>query len=122
MNLIFEMIFHEECKNPNNAYFRSKSGGMFMKSDYRAYSDRVKMSAKLLRRKAPSDKPIHIEAIYCMGTKRRKDLTNCGKLEIDALNGIVFNDDSQIVSYSCRKTYKKNEPYFHFKVYEIGEV
>lgn len=38
---------------------------------------------------------------------KRPDLDNCLKAIFDALNGIAYDDDSQIVSVTCEKYYGK---------------
>ena len=36
------------------------------------------------------------------GTRRRTDIDNFNKLSLDALTGIIYDDDSQIVSLNCK--------------------
>jgi Holliday junction resolvase RusA-like endonuclease len=40
----------------------------------------------------------------------RPDIDNCLKLVLDALNGVFFKDDAQIVQLDCSKQYVKNQP------------
>jgi Holliday junction resolvase RusA-like endonuclease len=53
---------------------------------------------------------VKVKAICTFGTKRKKDISNCLKIELDALNNIVYKDDSQIVELLIIKEYKKGEP------------
>jgi Holliday junction resolvase RusA-like endonuclease len=53
---------------------------------------------------------IRVEAEFRFGTKRRKDLPNAGKLEFDALSGIIYVDDSQIAQIQTKKVYSKENP------------
>ena len=39
------------------------------------------------------------------GTKRRADLDNFNKLSLDALSGIVYEDDSQIAELHLKRDY-----------------
>lgn len=39
-----------------------------------------------------------VELEFYFGTWRRKDYDNCVKLVLDALNGVVWQDDSQVIS------------------------
>lgn len=61
--------------------------------------------------------PVKIVVEFRFGTRRRKDLANAGKLEFDALNGIIYYDDSQISSITSKKTYSKENPGITLQVY-----
>jgi len=126
--LICKIEYSEEAKNPNNAYFRSANTGkgfkgMFMKADYKSYKQKLIELAKSIVGGdfVPYSGDVKIVSYWTFGTKRRKDLQNCGKLEFDALNGIVYEDDSQIVEDHRFKLYKKNEPSIIIEVYGYKE-
>jgi Holliday junction resolvase RusA-like endonuclease len=71
---------------------------------------------------APYEGPVRIIAKFYMGTRRRKDLPNAGKLEFDALNGIVYEDDSQIMKIESEKIYDKENPRVEIEVYRYPEA
>jgi Holliday junction resolvase RusA-like endonuclease len=125
--LIAKIVINEEAKNPNNAYFRSANTGkgfkgMFMKKEYKEYKDRIiKLAKEVMKKRECFSGPVKIIARWTFGTLRRKDVQNCGKLEFDALNEIVYDDDSQIQEIHSYKFYKKNEPCIEIEVYEIEE-
>ena len=115
--LIARVELPVEAKNPNNAYFRSANTGkgfkgMFMKKDYKDYKEVWINSAKesMGEDSLPYAGSVMVKSFWTFGTLRRKDLQNCGKLEYDALNGVVYEDDSQIEHEIKTKLYKKNEP------------
>ena len=122
--LICKIEYQEEAKNPNNAYFRSANTGkgfkgMFMKADYKAYKQKLVDLAKSIvgGDSVPYEGDVKIISYWTFGTKRRKDLQNCGKLEFDALNGIVYLDDSQIIEDHRFKLYEKDKPSIVIEVY-----
>lgn len=122
--LICELNFKEESKNPNNAYYRTSNvgkgfRGMFMRPEYKAYKQKlIDLAAETVGGDfVPYEGDIKIESYWTFGTKRRKDLQNCGKLEFDALNGIVYKDDSQIIEEHRYKLYEKDNPSITIKVY-----
>jgi Holliday junction resolvase RusA-like endonuclease len=55
----------------------------------------------------PLAEPVQIGMLFCVGTRRRKDLDNMVKLVMDALNGLAWNDDSQVLSIVATKRFEK---------------
>lgn len=53
--------------------------------------------------------PLVLECKFYVGTKRRVDCDNLGKLVLDALNKHAFEDDSQIVDLHLRKIFTVKE-------------
>lgn len=53
---------------------------------------------------------ISVELQFFLPDKRRKDWDNLAKNVMDALNGIVYRDDSQVTMATIEKAYDKNEP------------
>ena len=51
---------------------------------------------------------VRVKATCFFGTKRKKDIQNCLKVELDALNNLVWIDDSQIVELLIIKKYEKD--------------
>lgn len=51
------------------------------------------------------------------GTKRKFDIDNANKLIFDALTGIVYEDDSQIVELTIRKSYDKERPRAELQIF-----
>jgi Holliday junction resolvase RusA-like endonuclease len=128
--LIARLEFPYEAKNPNNAYARSNNTGkgfkgMFMKKEYKDYKDNLKrlahehMITNNGEEYVPYSGSIKVISYWTFGTRRVKDLQNCGKLEYDALNGIVYEDDSQICEEQKFKFYKKNEPSIVLEIYKM---
>ena len=53
---------------------------------------------------------ISVSITLYFGTKRRADLDNFNKLSLDALTGIVYEDDSQIAKLQLVRGYDKARP------------
>ena len=49
--------------------------------------------------------PVVMECVFFLGSKRRKDLDNVGKLVMDALNKHAFDDDDQVVRIVWSKVF-----------------
>ena len=58
----------------------------------------------------PLKTPVRVKMSLLMGTKRRSDIDNFNKLVFDALSGIVYEDDSQIIELHITKGYDKENP------------
>ena len=125
--LICSLYMDAEAKNPNNAYLRSGNAGkgfkgMFMKADYKKYKDDwIILAKKEMKKVAPTTSDILIISRWQFGTLRKKDVQNCGKLEYDALNGIVYEDDSQIMREIKFKLYEKQNPAIILDIYDLGD-
>lgn len=50
-----------------------------------------------------TDSPLSVAFVFVMPDRRRCDIDNLAKLPMDALNGIVWKDDSQIVQLVVTK-------------------
>lgn len=61
-----------------------------------------------------------MEMDFFFGNRRRVDGDNCQKLVWDALTGIVWDDDSQIVEWSGHKHVDKLFPRTEIKVWRVA--
>jgi Holliday junction resolvase RusA-like endonuclease len=95
---------------------------MYMDTKFTEYQKNFIAEAnKQVTLEQPYDGPVRVVAKFYFGTRRRKDLSNAGKLEFDALNGIVYEDDSQITEIKTEKIYSKENPGVEIKVYRHPE-
>ena len=53
---------------------------------------------------------VYVDIRLYFGTKRKCDIDNFGKLLLDSLTGVVWDDDSQIKKMSVEKFYDKLQP------------
>ena len=123
--LIATISHDEEPISPVNQYkARAIKKGkfytamMYMDPKFDKYKQRFVSSASLQYTGEPVNCHIAIVMETRFGTRRRKDLPNAGKLEFDALNGIIYHDDSQITFYINEKVYDRENPGCVIKVYE----
>jgi Holliday junction resolvase RusA-like endonuclease len=122
--LYFRIEYREKAKTVNNAYYRSKHTGagykgMFMKTEYKTYKQRlIDLARQLVGRDfVPLEGPIKMVTYWTFGTRHRKDIQNCGKLEFDAFNKVLYADDSQIIEDHRFKLYRKDDPGVVFEIY-----
>lgn len=83
-------------------------------SKFLDYEEKVRSAAKeaLQGCEAPifENGPVEIHIVYYLYSHRVKDLLNLPKTTCDALNGVFYRDDVQIVEAYCSKRYDKENP------------
>lgn len=95
---------------PKQSY-RAVHGGGYTDPRVKAWQEKVADVASLnMRGKDMLTGLITIELQFFLSDKRRKDWDNLSKGVCDALNGIVYKDDSQIEQATIEKAYSKEEP------------
>ncbi len=77
-----------------------------------------------LKGAAPYEGPVGVAFEFFCATKRRTDGDNLMKLVLDAINGVVFLDDSQVLEYYCRihRGVGKANARTEVLVYELDEL
>lgn len=53
--------------------------------------------------------------------RKKPDVDNIAKIILDALNGIAYEDDSQVVESICRKYYSHSSGYVRVTLYELNQ-
>jgi Holliday junction resolvase RusA-like endonuclease len=76
----------------------------------KALKQAYQWEAKSQWRGKPLEGDIAVDITLYFGTKRKADLDNFNKLSLDALTGIVWQDDNQISDLRLRRSYDKQRP------------
>lgn len=86
----------------NSAYPTNRQGIRFLTKEGKAYKNEIAWAAKSAY---PEPLTGQLKAIYRFGfaDKRRRDVDDYIKLTQDALVGICFDDDSQIIQLEAEK-------------------
>lgn len=76
-----------------------------------AYEDTVAwtVKGKYPGLKVDPDGEWRLAVTFMLGDRRRRDLDNLVKAVMDGLNGIVWQDDSQVVTIRAAKRYVKDQ-------------
>lgn len=79
--------------------------------------------AKDLSEETKKDSVIALNLYFSFGDKRRRDIDNCIKSILDALNKVAWVDDSQVVALAAYKTIGQKEEFAMVQVvyYNAGE-
>lgn len=71
------------------------------------------VSYALAAKARPMSGPLEVEIWFWMESRRRVDVDNLAKCVLDALNGILWDDDDQVVDLVLHKRYSKEGPHTH---------
>ncbi|AVT83677.1 RusA family crossover junction endodeoxyribonuclease [Rhodopseudomonas palustris] len=113
-----------EPKSTQHLYKMSYAAGypkIYMTNEGKALKDAYQWQAKIQWVGKPSKERIALHVTYFFGSKRLRDLDNMNKLTLDALTGIVYEDDSQIDELHIYRAYDKECPRIAIAVVEIGK-
>lgn len=66
----------------------------------------------------PIESDVILKMVFYRGDRRRVDLDNMVKLVTDAMNGLVYVDDNQIIEMTARKDYDKENSRTEVEIWE----
>ncbi len=120
---MIKIVLNGEPKSTSHIYKYTSFGGKgvrgYMSSQGKDLKDSYAWQAKALYRGKPFNSALHISCTLFFGTKRKADIDNFNKLWLDALTGILWEDDSQIQELNIRKDYDKERPRIELSIKEI---
>jgi Holliday junction resolvase RusA-like endonuclease len=103
------IVFLVEGEPVPKQSYRAVKGGGYTSPRVRDWQSTVAWRAReAMNGREPLTGPVSMRVVFVLGNKRRVDLDNLNKGVSDALNGIVFQDDTQVVSLHLVKHVKQN--------------
>jgi Holliday junction resolvase RusA-like endonuclease len=112
-----KLILHGEPRSTNHIYKVARTGHVYMskeggklKQDYH-YEARSQWG-----RRAPLTGNVELWITLYFGTKRKADLDNYHELSLDALSGVVYEDDSQNHALHVKRAFDKNRPRIEIEI------
>lgn len=101
-------FFVEGEPRPKQSFRVSGKNGGYQPARVKAWQTDVAIAAqdamrKLGRFNEPLQEQLSVSLLFFLGNNRRVDIDNLSKAVLDGLNGIVFQDDQQVVELSLRK-------------------
>ncbi|MHC4753333.1 MAG: RusA family crossover junction endodeoxyribonuclease [Planctomycetota bacterium] len=111
---------------PKQSFKKSKKGG-YTPQRIKNWEQEVAWKSRLavhhcLEHTEPWTSDLTCELVFVRGDRRWVDCENLSKPVTDAMNGIVYEDDHQIVDLRIRKFYSKEEPGLTVKVYPVENI
>jgi Holliday junction resolvase RusA-like endonuclease len=98
---------------------RTRSGRSFTKPKTASQQALISLLARG-KCQTPTPDPVIVELDFFIGSKRRVDGDNLQKLVWDALTGIAWDDDSQIVEWQGHKHVDKTFPRTEILVWKVA--
>lgn len=98
---------------------RGNHPAMYMSNEGRDLKESYQWQARSQWKRKPVTSPLQVSVTVYFGTKRKADVDNFNKLWLDALTGIVYEDDSQIEELTVRRAYDKANPRLEIEVNEL---
>ena len=93
--------------------FKMGRGGGYTPQATKDYQELVSWMAKKCLADMghkPMQGNISVELYFWRGNKRKVDLDNLSKCVLDAMNGVIYEDDRQITALHLFKAYDKENP------------
>ncbi len=104
-------IYKMTCRGRFASMYMSKAG-KDLKSSY------IKQIGEQYTAKTLTN-PLKMTLVIFFGTKRKSDWDNFNKLVCDALTGLVYEDDSQIMDGRVIKNYDKVNPRIEVEIQNL---
>ena len=99
----------------------TRTGHAYTPQRTKAYAEKVQWVAKAFAPKTPLSGPVSVRIVeYRKGTpEARPDIDNVLKNLLDAMNGLIWQDDSQVVQLFAEKRHDKKAPRVEVEVKEV---
>lgn len=114
MTLIFETL----PPSTNNLYVNNPHGGRRLSPRAREAKDAIAWEARSQFRGKPLQGPVAMELTLYWPDRRKHDIDNIKAL-LDALTGIIYEDDGQIVDLHTMKEFDKERPRVEMRVWAL---
>jgi crossover junction endodeoxyribonuclease RusA len=95
---------------PKQSFHYTVNGGGFTDPKVKAWQQLVTLEASLYYHGAPLAGDVHVQLTFALPDRRRKDLDNLSKAVLDALNGIMWVDDTQVTKLTITKSVNAAAP------------
>jgi crossover junction endodeoxyribonuclease RusA len=105
-----------------NMVYRRHGHFIYIKDKARELKKDYQKQAKEQWKEKVMSYELKIRIRLYFGDRRKRDWDNYHKLSMDALTGIVWEDDSLIQEATVEKYYDKEKPRTEIEIYEMREM
>lgn len=114
---MIKLTIQGKCISKDNSKLMGRHGRYFLATNYKNYENNVAWQARSQYKGKPLSGDLYASFCFFMPDKRHADLLNLPKSIADALTGIVWNDDKQIMRASLQVVYDKLNPRVEIEVH-----
>jgi len=100
-----------------NHYWAAKGNRRFITKRGKEFKKLLSTHASFFK-KRKTNGDVYLEIEVCLPDRRRRDVDNFLKPILDSLEGIVYEDDSQVRGLYIAKIFKRNQKYTVVRVFE----
>ena len=91
-----------------NQCYRHAKGRLYMTAEGKRFKEEVLNQLREQVSSEPTKEPVRLSLQLTFPDKRRRDIDNYNKLLFDACNGILWDDDSQIIALYIEKKFERH--------------
>lgn len=102
----------------------TRTGHAYTPQKTKAYAEKVQWVARAFAPRTPLLGPVSVRIVeYRKGTpEARPDIDNVLKNLLDAMNGLIWRDDSQVVQLFAEKRHDEKEPRVEVEIWEVEQA
>jgi len=116
--LIFEIEIEGKIPSVNRYWRHTRQGHHYISQEGREFKEKLQWMAKAKKVK-PTSEPVDLHLYwYCKKTCNGGDLDNRLKVVLDALEGIVYKNDKQVVRIRAEKIMNSSNDFVVIKVFK----
>jgi len=114
----FELFVPGEPRPKQSFQVRTVFGKVhgYTSQKIKTWNDIIAFYAKTNFDKEPFDTPLEVNLTFYLSNKRKVDCDNLSKLVLDAMQGIVYNNDNSIIDLYIHKIINKANPGVNIQV------
>lgn len=116
------IVLQGEPLSTQHIYGRGQLGRTFMTAAGKATKTGYQYEAKSQWKAEPARGPVALTVTFFFKNYRRRDLDNHNKIVLDALNSIVYEDDSQIDELHLYRKCDPKTPRIEVSIRLLGAV
>ena len=109
------------CPVPKQRARRGRHGRWYTPQATRSYEAKVGWAAKAAGLHAPHNGLVGLKVRLWFPDRRRRDVDNVVKAIMDALNGLAYSDDSQVIELFVSRQVDRQRPRAEVTVERISE-
>jgi Holliday junction resolvase RusA-like endonuclease len=120
--IVIPWKFLAQCNHRLMPVIRGNKARLITAAGYREAKERAEWHIKKHWKGQPLTVPVQLEARCYFPDRRKRDAGNLSKMVLDAMSGIVFDDDSQVEDERWIKAgYDKRDPRIEVSVLPLPE-